>query len=352
MAGVEVKGLNKSFGAFKALSDVSINFADGGFYGLLGPSGSGKTTLLRMIGGFDFPDSGQIMMGGEPVERIPVNKRKIGMVFQNYALFPNMSVAGNVAFGLSVRGVGKSEIKSQVGAALELVKLGHLANRRPHQLSGGQRQRVALARAVITRPRVLLLDEPLNALDKSLRVGMQIELKNIQREVGITTIFVTHDQEEALTLSDRMGILREGKVVQEGPPQDIYDRPQTEFAATFLGEANIFTGRVESGAVVLSDGSRVTCAGNLPTAGAEVKCAVRPERIRVEPAKSKPFPASDNSLSATIQRSVFEGSSSTYFVSWQGQSLKVRSQNSGAGQFVEGSVVNLSWSRNSSVLLF
>ena len=242
MAEVQVEKVSRSFGAHKALDDVSIDFPDGGFYALLGPSGSGKTTLLRMIAGFDFPDAGSIRIGGEGVERVPVEKRRIGMVFQSYALFPNMSVADNVAFGLSVRGEPKSEIAGAVQNALDLVQLGKLGERRPHQLSGGQRQRVALARAIVIKPRVLLLDEPLGALDKALRVDMQIELKRIQREIGITTIFVTHDQEEALTMSDRIGILRDGRLVQEGPPEEIYDSPKSEFAATFLGDANILRG--------------------------------------------------------------------------------------------------------------
>jgi len=198
MADVQVRDVSRSFGSHKALDDVSIDFPDGGFYALLGPSGSGKTTLLRLIAGFDFPSSGTISIGGESVERVPVEKRRIGMMFQNYALFPNMSVADNVAFGLSVRGDKRSSIETEVRRALDLVQLAKLGERRPHQLSGGQRQRVALARAIVTKPRVLLLDEPLSALDKALRVDMQIELKRIQREIGITTIFVTHDQEEAL----------------------------------------------------------------------------------------------------------------------------------------------------------
>ena len=210
MAGVTVSHVNKHFGAMKALDDISIDFADGEFFGLLGPSGSGKTTLLRVIAGFIFSDSGSVVIGGQPVERVPVEKREIGMVFQNYALFPNMSVADNVGFGLRVRELSAAEIARRVGEALDLVQLGDLGERRPHQLSGGQRQRVALARAIVTEPRVLLLDEPLSALDKALRVDMQIELKRIQREIGITTIFVTHDQEEALTLSDRIGILKDG----------------------------------------------------------------------------------------------------------------------------------------------
>ena len=260
MADVRVENIVRSFGAHRALDDVSIAFPDGGFYALLGPSGSGKTTLLRMIAGFDFPDSGKIFIGGEGVERVPVEKRHIGMVFQSYALFPNMSVADNVAFGLSVRGQTKSDIAEAVQGALDLVQLGKLGQRRPHQLSGGQRQRVALARAIVIKPRVLLLDEPLGALDKALRVEMQIELKRIQREIGITTIFVTHDQEEALTMSDRIGILRDGRLVQEGPPEEIYDSPQSEFAATFLGDANILRGDRTDNGIRLTDGTPITVA--------------------------------------------------------------------------------------------
>ncbi len=282
MAEVQVAGVSRSFGPMKALDDVSIDFPDGGFYGLLGPSGSGKTTLLRMIAGFDFPDSGRIVIGGEGVERVPVERRRIGMVFQNYALFPNMSVADNVAFGLSVRGEPKADIAREVQRTLDLVQLGKLGGRRPHQLSGGQRQRVALARAIVTRPRVLLLDEPLSALDKALRVDMQVELKRIQREIGITTIFVTHDQEEALTMSDRIGILRDGRLVQEGPPEDIYDRPRSEFAATFLGDANILHGEATGTGIRLSDGTAISAgAGAMPASGTRATCAVRPERIRI-----------------------------------------------------------------------
>lgn len=238
MSAVDVQGITKNFGSMVALDDVSITFDDGGFFALLGPSGSGKTTLLRTIAGFYFPERGSIRIGDREVQRVPVERRDIGMMFQSYALFPNMSVADNIGFGLRVRKVGVAEEKRRIAEALALVQLSHVADRRPSQLSGGQRQRVALARAIVTRPKVLLLDEPLSALDKTLRVDMQIELKRIQREVGITTIFVTHDQEEALTLSDRIGILKAGRIVQVGPPREVYDRPIDAFAAGFLGEAN------------------------------------------------------------------------------------------------------------------
>lgn len=351
MAEVEVHNVSRSFGAMKALDDVSIDFPDGGFYALLGPSGSGKTTLLRMIAGFDFPNAGRIVIGGEGVERVPVEKRRIGMVFQNYALFPNMSVADNVAFGLSVRGEGKATIAAEVQRALDLVQLGKLGARRPHQLSGGQRQRVALARAIVTKPRVLLLDEPLSALDKALRVDMQVELKRIQREVGITTIFVTHDQEEALTMADRIGILRDGQLVQEGPPEDIYDRPKSEFAAMFLGDANILRGEMTETGIRLADGTAIaTAAGPRAGAGASASCAVRPERIRISP-KGEAGNAADNTLSGRVSKRIFAGNSSTYFVDRAGETIKVLVRNDGSGKLAEGQEVVLRWSPESTVLL-
>ena len=351
MAEVHVRDVSRSFGEHKALDRISIDFPDGGFYGLLGPSGSGKTTLLRLIAGFDFPSRGSISIGGESVERVPVERRRIGMMFQNYALFPNMSVADNVAFGLSVRGDSKSSIAAEVERVLDLVQLKGLGGRRPHQLSGGQRQRVALARAIVTKPRVLLLDEPLSALDKALRVDMQIELKRIQREIGITTIFVTHDQEEALTMSDRIGILRDGRLVQEGPPEEIYDRPGSEFAATFLGDANILRGkRCESG-ISLAGGAQIL-AGNGTGGPAEgdAICAVRPERISIAAAGSLP-PSGRNALQGRVVRRVFAGNSSTYFVERDGQVLKVLVQNRDGERLAEGQDVWLSWSPESTVMI-
>lgn len=352
MADVQVESVSRNFGAHKALDDVSIAFPDGGFYALLGPSGSGKTTLLRLIAGFDFPDSGRIFIGGEGVERVPVEKRRIGMVFQNYALFPNMSVADNVAFGLSVRGEPKASIAIEVRQALDLVQLGKLGERRPHQLSGGQRQRVALARAIVTKPRVLLLDEPLSALDKALRVDMQVELKRIQREIGITTIFVTHDQEEALTMSHRIGILRDGRLVEEGPPEDIYNSPKSEFAATFLGDANILRGDATGEGIRLPDGTAIIAAGSLANAmGVKACCAVRPERIKIARATASPLAAEGNMLRGRVSKRIFAGNSSTYFVDRMGEIIKVHVQNSGATKIEEGNDVVLHWSPESTVLI-
>ncbi len=349
MAQVAVQEVSRHFGPVKALDNVTVDFADGGFYALLGPSGSGKTTLLRMIAGFDYPDSGHIRIAGEPVEAVSVEKREIGMMFQNYALFPNMTVFDNVAFGLSVRGVAKPEIARRVGEALELVHLTGFDKRKPHQLSGGQRQRVALARAIVTRPRVLLLDEPLSALDKSLRVEMQVELKRIQRDVAITTIFVTHDQEEALTLSDRIGILNEGRLVQEGPPLDIYERPRTAFAARFLGEANLFDITPGgAGGVSLGDGTMIRINGDT---GAARQVAVRPEKMLLEPL-SAPAPEGDsNVIQATVQQHIFAGSSLTYLLDWRDQQLKVFVQNRTGAVIGAGETVRLSWSPRDTVVL-
>jgi putative spermidine/putrescine transport system ATP-binding protein len=340
MAEVSVRGVSKSFGAVRALREVSLDFANGGFFALLGPSGCGKTTLLRLIAGFDFPDSGTIAIGGERVDSTPVEKRNIGMMFQSYALFPNMSVAENVGFGLSVRRVDRAEQRRKVAEALELVRLGDLGDRRPGQLSGGQRQRVALARAIVFEPRVLLLDEPLSALDKALRVGMQIELKRIQREVGVTTIFVTHDQEEALTMSDRIGILRDGALIQEGPPREIYERPATAFAATFLGEANLFNGLTAGDAVTLEGGDAILPSWRPETVEATV--AVRPEKMRVAP-MAEPVEDGANVIEAVVEQQVFAGASLTTLLNWRGRTLKVFTQNLGGPIPEPGETVRVCW---------
>ena len=348
MAEVSLRAVSKTFNDVQALQNVSMEFANGGFYALLGPSGCGKTTLLRLVAGFDFPTSGSISIAGEPVEELGVEKRDVGMVFQNYALFPNMSVAGNIGFGLSVRKISRAEQARRVDEALELVRLEGLEGRKPHELSGGQRQRVALARAIVIRPRVLLLDEPLSALDKALRVEMQVELKRIQREVGITTIFVTHDQEEALTLSDRMGILRDGMLVQEGSPAELYERPASAFAATFLGDANLFSGRVAGTEVQLECGDVIATAH--PLSGPEATLAVRPEKMQVvEATAERAAPSSMNVLTARVAQRIFAGSSVTYLLDWNGGTMKVFAQNSGAEIAEPGRAAYVIWDREHTI---
>ncbi|WP_299619040.1 ABC transporter ATP-binding protein [Pelagibius sp.] len=346
MAAIAVREVSKHFGSFTALDRVSIDFPDGGFYALLGPSGSGKTTLLRIIAGFEFPDSGHVTVDREPVESVPVEKRDVGMMFQNYALFPNMTVFDNVAFGLTVRHLASDEIRRRVGEVLELVRLTGLEGRKPHQLSGGQKQRVALARAIVIEPRVMLLDEPLSALDKALRVEMQVELRRIQREVGITTIFVTHDQEEALTLSDRIGMLRDGALVQEGAPGEIYERPSSVFAATFLGDANIFQGTAEAGGLRLADGTLLAVSDN--AGAAQSQLAVRPEKMWLQRSDDTPAEGT-NVIEAQVSQHIFAGSSVTYLLDWQDQTLKVFAQNRGEGVLPLGERVRICWSPAHSV---
>ncbi|MGI9372625.1 MAG: ABC transporter ATP-binding protein [Hyphomicrobiales bacterium] len=333
MAEVGVSNINLSFGSLKALDNVSLNFPDGGFFGLLGPSGSGKTTLLRVIAGFLFPTSGSVKIGGDLVENVPVEKREIGMVFQNYALFPNMSVLDNVGFGLKVRKLSTADVERKAKDALDLVQLGHVGTRRPHELSGGQRQRIALARAIVTQPRVLLLDEPLSALDKALRVDMQIELKRIQREVGITTIFVTHDQEEALTLSDRIGILQDGKLVQEGTPREMYHKPESRFAAGFLGEANFFDGETSNEGLRLKDGTLLAGMTNS-------SFAVRPENLNVS--NTKPS-GKNHGVKAALKQKIFAGPTVTCLLDWQGNDIKVLSKEGEVHDVADTGDVWVSW---------
>jgi spermidine/putrescine ABC transporter ATP-binding subunit len=347
---VEIDRVEKRYDSVVALADLSLTFADGEFFGLLGPSGSGKTTLLRAIAGFVEPDRGEIRLDGKDIGRTPVHRREIGMVFQNYALFPHMSVFENIAFGPSVRGEQGSAVEKRVAEMLALVRLAGFERRSPRQLSGGQQQRVALARALITRPRLLLLDEPLGALDKRLRQQMQIELKQIQREVGITTVFVTHDQEEALTLSDRIAIFNEGKVVQAGKPLEVYERPTTAFAANFLGDANFFEGRVEADGRVATELGVLLTKDKLPVVGGPAIFAVRPEKIALlEP--SALASAGSNRLDGRLTQAVYSGMSTTYKVSVGSREVTVFEQNRGAPALVPGEAVRLEWSPAHSVVV-
>ena len=286
---VEVRGVSKRFGDSLAVDDLTLQVRDGEFFSLIGPSGCGKTTTLRMIAGFEQPTEGDILIGGQQVAGIPAYRRPVNTVFQNYALFPHMTVAENVAFGLEMSKVPKDEIDRRVTDALELVRLPQMADRKPKQLSGGQQQRVALARALVNRPQVLLLDEPLGALDLKLRRTMQLELKQIQTEVGITFIYVTHDQEEAMTMSDRIGIMNDGRLQQVGSPREVYEHPHNRFVADFIGETNFIDGTVTA----LGQYPTVELAGGVPVMGdgedrefyigEPVTLALRPERINIYP---------------------------------------------------------------------
>ncbi|WP_112313029.1 ABC transporter ATP-binding protein [Pseudogemmobacter bohemicus] len=344
MSDVNLTGIAKSYGGSPVLTDISVSFPSGSFTSLLGPSGSGKTTLLRIIAGFITPEAGAVTIGAEDVTRVPVWARNIGMVFQSYALFPHMTVRDNVAFGLGRRGVKGAEAKRRVDEALEMVRLPGFADRLPKQLSGGQQQRVAMARAIVTEPKVLLLDEPLSALDRRLRQEMQVELLSLQREIGVTTIFVTHDQEEALTLSDQVAILDRGRIVQMGAPAAIYERPATRFAAEFLGDANFFTGRVESGAVAVA-GSRIT-APDLPE-GREVTLAVRPEKISLGAGEN-----GGNRVQARVLNAIYAGANLTYLMEGPGgMGLKVFAQNADGVILPKGAEVTLHWSPDHTILV-
>ncbi len=277
---LEIEGVAKSFGTIRAVDGIDLGVARNEFFALLGPSGCGKTTLLRLIAGFEHPDRGTIRLDGIDITAMKPNKRPINLMFQSYALFPHMTVFANVAYGLEMEGLRGTELKARVEQALGLVQLSDQAARKPHQLSGGQKQRVALARALVKRPKLLLLDEPLGALDKKLREKMQIELKRLQQETGIAFLVVTHDQEEALTMADRIALLNHGKIAQLGKPRDLYERPDSRFVADFVGQMNFFEGRRRGG------GFEVAGIGLLPAQdldsvpdGSAASLAVRPERI-------------------------------------------------------------------------
>ncbi len=296
---VEARNTVKAFGQgdtqVRALNDVSVEIRKGEFFTLLGPSGCGKTTLLRLIAGFEMPTSGTILLDGQDITYLPPNKRPVNTVFQSYALFPHLTVAQNIAFGLQMLGKPAAEVKSTTEKMLALVKLEPMASRKTSQLSGGQQQRVALARALAPQPKVLLLDEPLSALDLKLRKEMQIELKRLQTETGITFVFVTHDQEEALTMSDRIGVMSAGKLQQVGTAKDIYTRPVNRFVASFIGETNFLTATTEAGGARLATGDLVELAGTQP--GQRVTLAIRPEQVRLaQPGETGAIPATITNL--------------------------------------------------------
>ncbi len=310
MAGgqVQLVDLVKRFGEFTAVAGINLDMPSGEFFSLLGPSGCGKTTTLRMIAGFERPSEGQILLDGGDMAQTPPHKRNVNTVFQNYALFPHLTVEENVAFGLKYQKASKQETKERVGQALELVALGDFGKRRPNQLSGGQQQRVALARALILNPAVLLLDEPLGALDAKLRKRLQIELKSLQEEVGITFVYVTHDQEEALTMSDRIAVMSQGRVEQVGPPKEIYEEPATAYVADFLGVSNLMDATARGAGpdgcqVSLGEFSLVAGQGD-PTTEGSAKITIRPERVDLEAQGI----AGENRVPGMVERVVYVGS--------------------------------------------
>jgi spermidine/putrescine transport system ATP-binding protein len=353
---VELDGVTKRFGSFTAVDDLTLQIGRGEFFSLLGPSGCGKTTTLRMVAGLEEPTSGQITIAGQDISRLKPYKRPVNTVFQNYALFPHLDIFENVAFGLRRRGV--KDVKKQVTEMLELVELGGFEKRRPPQLSGGQQQRVALARALINRPQVLLLDEPLGALDLKLRRQMQIELKRIQTEVGITFVHVTHDQEEAMTMADTIAVMHGGVIEQMGPPADLYDAPATTFVSNFLGQSNLVRAEVvgRSGDEIIVDayGSKV----GAPTARARrtdgtVWVGVRPEKVFLARAGTESQDGGNLLAGGTVSDVSFIGVSTQYLVRmpW-GQELTVFEQNSGArDRFQVGENVDLHWVASHTFLL-
>jgi spermidine/putrescine transport system ATP-binding protein len=319
-SSVELRDVTKRFGALAAVDDLSLDLARGEFFTLLGPSGCGKTTTLRMIAGFERPDEGEIRIEGTDVAQLPPHKRPTNTVFQSYALFPHLSVEANVAFGLKRKRVGKGEIAERVGAELQRVGLAAEARRKPSQLSGGMQQRVALARALVNLPKVLLLDEPLGALDLKLRKGLQVELKRIQREVGITFVYVTHDQEEALTMSDRIAVMNRGRIEQIATPEDVYERPATTFVAGFIGVSNLMPATVVGdGRVRLHSGPEIaTETGGLAT-GEACAAVVRPEKLRVDPAgEGAPSANGSPRVEGVVESSLYLGTATQLVVGLEG----------------------------------
>jgi putative spermidine/putrescine transport system ATP-binding protein len=358
---LSLKDVSKRYGGAVAVQPLSLEIRAGELLALLGPSGCGKTTTLRMIAGFETPDTGAVIVGERDITFEPPNVRRLGMVFQNYSLFPHMTVAENVAFGLRMQGRSRSEIGERVDKMLETVQLSGFGERYPSQMSGGQQQRVALARALVVDPSVLLLDEPLGALDKNLREGMQFELRQLQKSLGITSVLVTHDQEEALTMADRIAVMSAGVILQVGTPTEVYDRPRTRFVSEFLGTSNVFEAKIEQRkngqvAVDMNVGRHahrtvLSMQGDVD-ASQQVLVAVRPERIRLgrqsETANGVP------AIAARVIDQVFRGSSHAYKLSVDGRAepiISYRQADSESSSFEAGEEVFVSWTPDAPVLL-
>jgi putrescine transport system ATP-binding protein len=329
---VRFEQVSKRFGAFTAVDRLSLDLQEGEFFALLGPSGCGKTTLLRMLAGFERPSTGRILLDGADVSDVPPYRRPVNMMFQSYALFPHLTVTGNVAFGLKQEGLSRTEIATRLQEVLALVKLQEFGQRKPDQLSGGQRQRVALARALVKRPRVFLLDEPLAALDKKLREDTQFELMDLQTKLGLTFLIVTHDQEEAMTMADRIGVMNQGRLVQVATPAELYEQPNSRWVADFIGDVNLIEGRVAAtatdGVVVATASGRLRAAPSADaTTGATVWIALRPEKIRIS--LQPPNGAAGNCITGSVSDIGYLGDLSVY---------KVRLD---SGQMMKASVANL-----------
>ncbi|QMU57708.1 MAG: polyamine ABC transporter ATP-binding protein [Boseongicola sp.] len=346
MATVVLSNLSKTFGDFTAVDDISVAIEEGEFFSMLGPSGCGKSTTLRMIAGFEETSVGRIEVGGVDVSQSPPEEREIGFVFQNYAIFPHMNAYDNIAFGLKLRKLPNDQIDKRVRDAMEQVGMTGYENRFQTELSGGQQQRVALARVLVTQPRILLLDEPLSALDKNLREEMKFWIKDLQKSLGITTIYVTHDQGEALTMSDRIAVMKDGKISQAGTPKDIYERPENQFVTEFIGESNLLAGKVVS-----SQGE--TCSLSIGThtvsapvrAGTnlndEVMLAIRPERVLIA-AEAKSAP--DNALQLPLKSVTYQGAFIRFLMDLDGQELVAEVPNRfGTPDFVPGAMIDVGW---------
>jgi spermidine/putrescine transport system ATP-binding protein len=356
--GISLEAVTKRFGAVEAVRSISLDIRESEFFSLLGPSGCGKTTTLRMIGGFEQPDEGRILLRGADVTYMPPNRRNVNMVFQHYALFPHMDVGDNIAFGMRLKKVGKGEQRDRLQEMLEVIGLAGLEKRRPAQLSGGQQQRVAVARALVNRPAALLLDEPLGALDVKLRKQMQLELKRIQSELGTTFVYVTHDQEEALAMSDRMGVMNNGVVEQIGTPREIYEHPRTAFVADFIGSLNALDFRVDEIAAdrlvsrVSPTERLVVSTANGHRQGETLKLAVRPERVRVDLA-DRPAPEDGSRLEGVVAEVVYLGSLTQFHVDTKvGRVVSYRmNERRGSAGIDSGGNVVLTWPADDSSVL-
>ena len=341
-AAVELRGITKRFGDVVAVDNIDLAIEDGEFFAMLGPSGCGKTTTLRMIAGLEFPTEGSLSIFGEEVGTLAPNKRSVNTVFQNYALFPHLTVLENVGFGLKMQGTDKKETRSRAMEIIELVQLDGLERRKPAQMSGGQQQRVALARALVNQPKVLLLDEPLGALDLKLRQEMQLELKKLQRDVGISFVFVTHDQEEALTMADRIAVMHEGQLLQVASPEELYERPANKFVADFIGRTNLLEGTVSGeNTVVLENGASVHVSCGLP-AGTHVAISLRPERARIE--RRSGSSEQRSGLDGVIDTITYLGNARVYGVKLDWMNIEIREENRpGVDLHEPGDTITVIW---------